>query len=438
MEAAQLPWIPLGTLLVSAGLITSDQLDLALAEKEQSGRRLGEIVVDHGWVQPAALAGALAEQYGLEYLDLSNMTVDPGVAMLLPEALARRYEALPIRYLNPNLLLIGVADPTNVAVSDDLRIALKANLQFVVVSRRDLDRTLARLYRTEIALDAAELEVEADPNDERENIQNQASSVPIINLVNSVLHRAIDDGASDIHLEPRARELVVRARVDGVTRQLISIPKHMQAAVMSRLKVMAELDIAERRLPQDGRVSVRFGDSPLDIRIAIIPTTHGEQAVLRIFQRGSKRFSLEELGMSSDARVELERAVHQPYGGVIVCGPTGSGKTTTLYAALGALTTEGRVLQTIEDPVEYQLPGVTQVEVNPKAGLTFARGLRALLRADPDVILVGEIRDEETARIAAQASMTGHLVLSSLHVHSAAGALARLKDMGVEPELLAT
>jgi type IV pilus assembly protein PilB len=438
VEAAQLSWIPLGALLVRTGLITSEQLELALAEKESSGQRLGEIVLDREWVTPAAVAQALAKQYGLRYLDLSSAEIDMDVARLLPEALARRYGALPLKRINANLLLVGVEDPTNVSIADDLRIALDSSIQFVVIAGRELEKTLNRLYRTEIALSIEESEWEIDRGaEEAEEIQGDAS-VPMINLINSVLHRAIDDGASDIHFEPDQRELRVRARVDGVMRQLISIPRHMQAGVISRLKVMADLDIAERRLPQDGRVSVRFGGTPIDIRIAVVPTTHGEQAVLRIFQRSARRFSLDDLGMQDHSRAALERAIHQPHGAVIVCGPTGSGKTTTLYGSLAELTDGTRVLQTIEDPVEHQIPGVVQVEVNPKTGLSFAKGLRALLRSDPDVILVGEIRDEETARIAAQASMTGHLVLSSLHAHSAASALTRLKDMGVEPELLAT
>src|SRR5438034_1520873 len=232
--------------------------------------------------------------------------------------------------------------------------------------------------------------------------------------------------------------MVVRARIDGVTRQVATIPKQMQPAVVTRLKIMGHLDIAERRAPQDGRVSVRFGGQPLDLRIAVIPTTSGEQVVLRILHRAVSKPDLGELGMTPPVREQFERAIRQPYGAVVVCGPTGSGKTTTLYTALHMLNDPGRVLMTIEDPVEYQIPGVNQIEVHPRSGLTFARGLRTILRSDPDVLLVGEIRDEETARIAVQAAMTGHLVLTTLHTHNAASSIARLKDMGVEPSLLAT
>ena len=437
MEAAQLPWIPLGTLLVRGGLLTPQQLEDALAVKRQTGQRVGEIVVEKGWVKPSALAHALAEQYNLPFLDLGDQEVDAAVGELLPEKLARRYGALPIRYLDDGSLLVAVSDPTNVVASDDLRLALGTNLEFTVVSQGDLDLVLNRIFRDEIEISVAErppveeeLDLEADLTDEGQG--------PIVNLVNAVLRRAIEDGASDIHFEPQAKQMLVRARVDGVMRPVISIPRHMQAGVVSRLKVMSALDIAERRLPQDGRVSVRVAATPMDLRIAVVPTTHGEQVVMRIFQRGVRRFDLAELGLRPEVRAKFEHAVRQPYGAVIVCGPTGSGKTTTLYAAVDLLNDQERVIQTIEDPVEYQIEGINQVEINPKAGLTFARGLRALLRSDPDVLMVGEIRDEETARIAANAAMTGHLVLSSLHARDAASAIERLRSMGVDRGLLAS
>jgi type IV pilus assembly protein PilB len=256
--------------------------------------------------------------------------------------------------------------------------------------------------------------------------------------VNSLIARAIDEGASDLHFEPQVKQMTVRIRVDGVMRTLATIPKSMQPAVTSRLKIMAELDIAERRAPQDGRMSIRVGGMPMDLRCAVLPTTYGEQLVLRIMNRPGGRLGLSELGMSPTAEQAFARAIRQPYGAVLAVGPTGSGKTTTLYAALDVLNDADRVLMTIEDPVEYQTPGINQIEVNFKSGLTFGRGLRTILRSDPDVLLVGEIRDEETARIAIQAAMTGHLVLTTLHTHNAASSVARLADMGVEPSLLAT
>jgi type IV pilus assembly protein PilB len=438
VEAAHLPWIPLGELLVRQNLLTREQLNEALAERKSSGQRIGEIVVEHGWVTHAAIAHALGEQYGCPFMTLDNEELDPEIANLLSEGLARRYGALPIRFIADDVLLVAVSDPTNVMASDGLRLALGQNLHFAVVSEPDLQRALNRAYRHEIRLTVNEEAADQYLEETSEELTDDASSAPTINLVNALLKRAIEDGASDLHFEPQVKQMIVRARVDGVTRNVLSIPKHMQAGVITRLKVMASLDIAERRLPQDGRVSVRVAGTPMDIRVAILPTTHGEQIVLRIFHRGMSRYTVAELGMSPEAAAKFERAIRQPYGSVIVCGPTGSGKTTTLYAAIDALNDERRVLQTIEDPVEYQIEGVNQVEVNTKAGLTFARGLRALLRADPDIILVGEIRDEETGKIAAQAALTGHLVLSSLHAHSAASSIERLKNIGIEPSLLAT
>jgi type IV pilus assembly protein PilB len=438
VEAAQLPWIPLGELLVRKGLLTREQLTEALDERASSGQRIGEIVVERGWVTHAAIAHALGEQYGCPFLTLDDEDLDPEISTLLPEPLARRYGALPVRFISDDVLLVAVSDPTNVMASDGLRLALGHNLHFAVAAEPDLLRALNRVYRHEIQFTVDEEAGEHYAEEISQELTDSASTAPTINLVNALLKRAIEDGASDLHFEPQHKEMVVRARIDGVTRPVLSIPKHMQAGVTSRLKVMGALDIAERRLPQDGRVSVRVGGTPMDVRVSILPTTHGEQIVLRIFHRGMSRYTLADLGMSPDAQAKFERAIRQPHGSVIVCGPTGSGKTTTLYAAVDALNDESRVLQTIEDPVEYQIEGVNQVEVNPKAGLTFARGLRALLRADPDVILVGEIRDEETAKIAAQAALTGHLVLSSLHAHGAASSIERLKNIGIEPSLLAT
>jgi type IV pilus assembly protein PilB len=433
----------LGDMLVRDGLLTPEQLREALAAKaENRQQRLGEIVVERGWVSGTDLARALAEQHGLEFIELGQLQIDEAAADLLPERLARRYRAVPIRFLAEDSALVAVADPTDVVSSDDLKLALGLNIRLAVAEAGDLERTLARIYRTEVEVEDAvhgEAEVAAEPEEHEEDIkESAATSAPAIKLVNSVLSRAIEDDASDIHFEPEARHLVVRARIDGVTRRLTTIPKQMQAAVISRLKIMGELDIAERRLPQDGRVSIRFAGHPMDLRIAVLPTTHGEKVILRIVGRLTEDLGLADLGMSPEAEEAFTRAIRQPFGAIIACGPTGSGKTTTLYAGLEMLNEEERVIATIEDPVERQVTGIAQLEVSTKAGLTFARGLRTMLRADPDVLLIGEIRDEETARIAIQAAMTGHLVLTTLHTYNAASAIARLKDMGVEANLLAT
>ena len=442
MEAAHLPWQHLGSLLINRGLLSVDQVKQAFEEQQLTGKRLGEIVVGHGWVSAQDLAKALAVQNGLEYVDLSETDLDLETAMLLPRELASRLQAVPVRFLGDDLLLVAVADPTNIAVADDLRLALGHNVRLAVSEPADLERTIKKLYRTQIevvesSLDEDTPELTFDPVGQREDIAESSDDTPAVKLVHATLAQAIEDGASDIHFEPQEDDMIVRARIDGVTRPVAQIPKQMQLGVVSRLKIMGNLDIAERRAPQDGRISIRFHGSPLDLRIAIMPTTHGEQVVLRIMHRAVSKPDLGELGMTASARDHFERAIRQPYGAVVVCGPTGSGKTTTLYTALHLLNDPGHVIMTIEDPVEDQIRGINHIEISPKSGLTFARGLRTILRSDPDVLLVGEIRDEETARIAMQAGMTGHLVLTTVHAHDAASAFERLKDMNVEPGLLA-
>jgi type IV pilus assembly protein PilB len=432
----------IGALLVAAGALTHAQLNEALLDQTATGRRLGEVVIERGWATRRAVAQALAEQAGLEFLDLRKVEIDRAAAGLLPEKFARRYSALPVLFLNDTTVLVAVADPTDVVSGDDLRLAIGLDVRLAVVEREDLEETIGHAYRGQVEIVeslSGDGQDDQPPETPIEDVREGSSTTaPAIRLVNQVLAAAIEEGASDIHFEPQEKELVVRARVDGVTRRVAAIPKAMQAAVISRLKIMGELDIAERRAPQDGRITIRYGQQGMDLRIAVLPTTYGEQVVLRILHRAAGRIGLESLGMSPAAAETFMRAIHQPYGAVIAVGPTGSGKTTTLYAGLDLLNEEGRVLQTIEDPVEWQIPGVNQVEVNMRAGLTFSQGLRTLLRSDPDVVLVGEIRDEETARIAIQAAMTGHLVLTSLHTHNAAASIARLKDMGVEPSLVAT
>ena len=447
MEAAHLPHpLPaidrrgreLGALLLEAGVLSPEQLELALDDVRLSGSRLGEVLVQRGWTSSRAVAESLADQAGLAFVDLAQLEVDPTAAMLLPEKFARSFVALPVSFLDDTTVLVAVADPTNVVTSDDLHLVLGLEFELAVADAGELVDAIGRTYRNHVEV-VESMDDELPSDFAIEDVRDgAATTAPAIRLVNQVIAAAIEDGASDIHFQPQERELVVRARVDGVTRRVASIPKALQAAVTSRLKIMGGLDIAERRAPQDGRITIRFGKQPMDLRIAILPTTHGEQVVLRILHRAGGHLGLDRLGMSPAAAETLMRAIGQPYGAVLAVGPTGSGKTTTLYAALDLLNDEGRVLTTIEDPVESQIPGVNQVEVNNRAGLTFSRGLRTLLRSDPDVVLVGEIRDEETARIAMTAAMTGHLVLTSLHTHNAASSIARLKDMGVEPSLLAT
>lgn len=323
-----------------------------------------------------------------------------------------------------------MTDPTNIRAADDLRLALGSGFRLAVVDPAQLGLALARAYRLPLEHATAPRRVH--------DIRDGVSSVPTINLVNGLLSSAVEEGATDIHIEPLRDRVLVRARVDGVVRELGSLPKNMHGAVASRLKIMAGLDITEHRAPQEGSASVRFGGDPIDLRVTVVPTTEGEQVVLRLQNGRTQSPTLAQLEMSLEAERAFLEAIDQPYGVVIVCGPAGSGKTTTLYGALHHLSDRERVLMTIEDPVEHRLEGVGQIEVDEASGLTFARGLRTILHSDPDVVLVGELRDDETASIAVQAGMTGHLVLTSLHAHNAAAAVVRLRDMGVEPSVLAS
>jgi type IV pilus assembly protein PilB len=439
-EPAQSEGRPLlGASLVRNGKLNAEGLEQALAEQERSGQPLGRVLIGLGLITTGDLAEALAEQHGLVFVDLSETTLDDEAATLLPESVARRYEALPVRVEN-GTLVVAVADPTNILAHDDLRLVLGTDMRIVVVDSAQLDEAMGRRYHA-AALGSVETfssaAWRADEDDEGRVELDE--SAPAIKFVNDVISRALAHRASDIHFEPQADRLLVRVRVDGVTRELTETPTSMQAAVIARLKVMGGLDIAQRRAAQDGRIGIKVGGQPMDLRIAVLPTTNGEQAVVRILQGGGTKgpLALSELGMDSDTEAVLRRAIERPYGAIITVGPTGSGKTTTLYAALTVLNEPGRVIVTIEDQVEYQLPGLGQIEIDTPAGLTFARGLRTILRSDPDVILVGEIRDEETARIAMQAATTGHLVLSTLHAQSASSSIVRLKDMGVDPGLLA-
>lgn len=437
MEAARQPWPALGSLLVRDGLLTEEQLASALAQQRESGKRLGEILVERGDVTRMQVARLLAEQVEMPLVELEEAEVDNDAATLLPEELARRYNALPVGFLPDDSLLVAVADPTNVLHSDELRLALGVPLRFGVASPDAIDAAIAFVHQQAIDVveeDEAEASAAAGIVDMHEAGDRET---PAVAQVNKTIQRALALGASDIHFTPQLRALVVRARIDGVVRKIGTIPVSQQAAVTSRLKVMGRLDIAERRAPQDGRVAVRTGGHTVDLRIAVLPTKFGEKVTLRILNQAAAPRSLSELAMAADVEEAIRKAIHQPFGAILTCGPTGSGKTTTLYAALHELNTPERTVTTIEDPVEYLTPGIDQTEVNPRAGLTFARGLRTILRSDPDVILVGEIRDEETAQIAIRAAMTGHMVFSTLHSQTAASAVQRLTDMGVEPGLLA-
>jgi len=435
VEAARNPWPALGTLLVRDGAVTPEQLERALEEKRQTpDKRLGEILVEHGATTRAQIARVLAEQHELEYIELDKGTIEIDAAGLLPENLARRYLAVPVRFLDDGSVLVAVADPTNVLFSDELRLALGVPVRVGVASADAIERAIGRVHE-----EVAEIEeISEEEQDRSATVLDLDHETPAVVFVNKTINRALDMGASDIHFSPQQRRLNVRARVDGVVRDVTTITMSHAAAVTSRLKIMGGLDIAERRAPQDGRVSIRRGSQTVDVRMAVLPTTHGEKVTLRILNTREAPGSLDDLEMWPRSREVLRAAIDQPYGSVVVVGPTGSGKTTTLYGCLQHLNTPDRTLMTIEDPVEYRAEGLDQIEVNPRAGLTFAAGLRTILRSDPDVILVGEIRDEETAQIAFRAAMTGHLVLTTLHAQTAAAAIQRLLDIDVDPGIIST
>ena len=430
MEAtlASVPALRLGELLVRDGKATQEHVDQALELQPVVRRRLGEILVEKRWASARDVCAAVAEQFGLEFVDLAQVAVDPQAAGLLKGGFALEHLALPVRFLDDNVVQVVVADPTDLQVTDQLRLALGLNCVFAMADPVAVQATIARTYRSTVTVSDVPLDLTV--------VEDESVAEGALDLVNALIGRAVNEGASDIHIDPQQRDVLVRFRIDGVLRDDEPVEKRMQSALAARVKVMAQLDIAEKRLPQDGSFVVYIQGRPVDVRVAVLPTKHGEQIVLRLLIRDAK-LELPELGMGSEMEAVFMRAIGQPYGAVLTCGPTGSGKTTTLYAALDRLNDGMRSIATIEDPVEYQLPGVMQTEVHQRIGLSFARGLRTILRADPDVILVGEIRDEETATIAIQAAMTGHLVLTTLHTNDAASAISRMRTLGVDSDLLA-
>jgi type IV pilus assembly protein PilB len=435
---------PTGEVLVDMGVLTQEQVDLATAEQRVSHQRIGEIALAKGWVTKADLMEALARRLGVRYLELGATRIDPVACDLISERDARRYSALPVSFVDEHTILVAMADPSNIVAIDDLRILTGFDIEPGLVSSEDLVEALSKLkpavddqLSQHLETRVAEGEDEA-LQDELRDIREQVDAAPVVKLVNGVLARAADEGASDVHFEPQAKDLLIRFRHDGVLHEIMTIPKRLQAGVISRLKVMADLDIAERRVPQDGRIGLTVGGRPIDMRVASLPTVYGEKVVIRLLDRSNVMLRLEELGFSEQALARYRRSFLKPYGAILVTGPTGSGKSTTLYATLNILNTPEKNIITVEDPVEYRLSGINQVQINPKAGLTFASGLRSILRCDPDIVMVGEVRDKDTAQIAVESALTGHLVLSTLHTNDAPGALTRLTEMGVEPFLTAS
>jgi type IV pilus assembly protein PilB len=431
--------------LVELGFVSEQLVHSAIESARTAGRTPEALLLEQGAINDEQLSRATAERYGLDHVDLAVYSVDVAAAALFPVTMARRYMAVPVGYVDQHTLLVAAADPANVLAVDDIQIATGLDCHIAVAAKADVEALLGRLGTLQNA--AAEAIIEEQDEEEAgageslaavSDMQASAEDAPVIKLVYSILAQAVGEGASDVHLEPEEGELRIRFRVDGVLKEAAHVPKRMIGAVISRLKIMSELDIAEKRVPQDGRVSVAVEERRIDLRVTTLPTQRGEGATIRILDEGNSQRSLDDLGMDGSARARFEDAFHQAYGAVLVTGPTGSGKSTTLYAALAELNDVEKKIITIEDPVEYRIDGINQMNVNRKAGLDFARGLRSILRADPDIVMVGEIRDAETARIAIEAALTGHMMLTTLHTNDAPGAIARLTEMGIETFLTAS
>ena len=428
----------LGTLLCQQGLLSQADLDAALASQVDSGKPLGRVLIERGHISEIDLVRTLAQQVGLEFIDLSEHTVDASVAGLIPESLARRYQSLPVRWDEHGRLVVAMADPSNVFAVDDIRAITGAEVFTVVATAGQLQDAIDRFHRLDGEVDtmAQEAADELSDGEDLSKVNEVVEDAPIVKFVNLLITQAVNDRASDIHVEPGEKDLRIRFRIDGVLHEVMHSPKSIQAGVISRLKVMSEINIAERRIPQDGRMSLMVGGKPIDLRVATLPTVFGEKVVMRILDKGQALLTLDDQGFLPDVLERFEQSYQKPYGTILVTGPTGSGKSTTLYATLNILNEVTRNIITVEDPVEYRLPGINQVQIHPRAGLTFAGALRSILRSDPDVLLVGEIRDRETAVIAVEASLTGHLVLTTLHTNDAASTPLRLVEMGVEPFLV--
>ena len=428
----------LGDILLEDGLITTDQLGVAVDQHQTLGRSLGRVLVDQGILSETQLVAALAQQIGLRFIDLSDFPVDGSALARIPGSVCRQHMAIPIGF-EDGRIVVAMADPANVFAADDIRTISGYEVLPAVATRADVVSAIDRYYRADSDLDDLTTALEdADEatGDDLAGLKEVVEDAPIVKFVNLLITQAIQDRASDIHLEPTEQDLRVRYRIDGVLHEVMRSPKSIQSGVISRLKIMADINIAERRIPQDGRLSVSAHGKKIDLRVATLPTVWGEKVVMRILDNSTARLDLSELGFTQNNYERYSESFGKPYGMILVTGPTGSGKSTTLYATLNILNRPEVNIITVEDPVEYRLPGISQVQTNVKAGLTFASSLRSILRSDPDIVLIGEIRDHETAQIAVEAALTGHLVLSTLHTNNAPSAITRLTEIGIEPFLV--
>lgn len=459
----------IGQMLIEKGHITDEQLEQALAAQEQSTQRIGEILMDLGFIEEEPLFQTLSEQMNVGYVNLAKAKVDPNVATLISQDVAKRYTALPIGRGEQGTIQVAMAEPTDVIAMDDLKMRLQVAVEPMLAPADTIERMIEKVYSAapaggggggrvaggaadfgmgdmqqlaqsvrESGIIAAEEDSGDDERIDTDRIADVADEAPIIRIAKVLIQRAIQERASDIHVEPGREGVRVRYRIDGVLHEILTLPKYVHAPLISRLKIMANMNIAERRVPQDGRIHIRHTGEDFDLRVSTIPTTLGEKCVMRILDKRGIMLGLENLGFTREMMVSMDYLISQPNGMILSTGPTGSGKTTTQYSILNKINDIETNIITIEDPVEYQIDGISQVHVNRKAGLTFAIALKYFLRQDPDIILVGEIRDLETSEIAIQAALTGHLVLSTLHTNDAPSTVTRMIDMGVEPFLIAS
>lgn len=432
----------LGDILINSGKISQKQLKEALEkQKEVKTKRLGEILIDYSYLKEEDILAALEEQLKIPSIDIGNYAINTKAIYLVSESIARKYNLIPIDVEN-NELTVAMSDPLNIFAIDDIRLITNMNIKIVLSTKSVIERAINKFYTKEgtrkVIEEFEESFITTSIGDLDEEELSDVNSAPVVKLVNSIISQAIIMKSSDIHIEPFEHNIRVRIRIDGDLQEIMNFSKRSHMAIVTRIKIMGRMDIAERRIPQDGRIETEIDGRDIDMRISSLPTVYGEKIVIRLLDRDGFNFNKEDLGFSDyDLRI-FNKIIKQPYGIVLVTGPTGSGKSTTLYAVLKDINKEEKNIITVEDPVEYKLHGINQVQVNNKAGLTFANGLRSILRQDPDIIMVGEIRDSETAEIAVRASITGHLVLSTLHTNDTSSTVARLIDMGIEPYMVST
>ncbi len=443
-------YMRLGDLLISAGVITEEELEKGLALQKESKERLGTVLIKNNIITENQLIEALQMQLGIEFVDLTKISIPTEMAQALPKNIATQYQIVPVRIVKDELFL-AMADPMNFYAIEEAKRATRRRIHPLVATAAGIEHSIQVLYSNEGAAKAIEeMKREAASSGDTSSAANEyafisnqlgddsVNSAPTIRLVNSMLERAITERASDIHMEPRETELVIRMRIDGVMRRIMSVPKDVMSSVLSRVKIMSGMDISEHRIPQDGRFNVRIKDKDIDLRVNSLPTAYGEKIVLRLLDKSGGRVTKEAVGLTGVDQEKYDEMLRLRNGVLLVVGPTGSGKSTTMYAMINELNTEDVNMVTLEDPVEYNIDGINQVQINTKVGMTFANGLRAILRQDPDIIAVGEIRDGETADIALRAAITGHIVLSTIHTNDAVGTIDRLRDMGCEPYIIAS